>query len=154
MKMTGSKKFLSLLLCIVLIATAALFTTGCNGKTNGGETKADVSVTYAPSDEVYVLGNGKTVFDFTVVFEDDAKTCFEIHTDKTTVGDALMELGLIGGDEGPYGLYVKTVNGYTYDYDADGKYWSFYIDGEYAMSGIDLTAIEPGKSYMLKVEKA
>ena len=54
----------------------------------------------------------------------------EIHTDQETVGAALLELGLIAGEESEYGLFIKTVNGLTADYDTDGVYWAFYIDGE------------------------
>ena len=48
----------------------------------------------------------------------------------------------------------KTVNGETADYDTDGSYWAFYIDGEYAMAGVDYTAPEAGKTYAFKVEQA
>ena len=79
---------------------------------------------------------------------------YEIHTDKTIVGEALQELGLLEGEEGAYGLYVTVVDGIRADYDKDGVYWAFYIDGEYAMSGVDKKEIEAGRSYAFKVEKA
>ena len=60
---------------------------------------------------------------------------------------------LIAGEEGAYGLYVKTVNGITADYDKDQTYWAFYIDGEYAVSGVDTTDIVESSVYTLKVEK-
>ena len=84
--------------------------------------------------------------------KDGNETQFEIHTDKETVGEALQELNLIDGEEGEYGLFVKTVNGITADYDADGVYWAFYVNGEYAASGVDVTQITEGDSYALKVE--
>lgn len=99
-----------------------------------------------------VLGEGNTKFILTVVDKEGTETQFEIHTDKETVGEALSELGLIAGEEGEYGLYVKTVNGITADYDKDGVYWAFYINGEYAQTGIDATAITEGDNYSLKVE--
>ena len=68
------------------------------------------------------------------------------------VGEALQELNLIDGEEGEYGLFVKTVNGITADYDTDGVYWAFYVNGEYATSGVDVTQITEGDSYALKVE--
>ena len=77
---------------------------------------------------------------------------FEIHTDKKIVGEALLELNLIDGEQGDYGLYVKTVNGITVDFDKDGKYWAFYVGGEYAMSGVDSTEITAGSTYAFKVE--
>ncbi len=65
----------------------------------------------------------------------------------------MLELNLIAGDDSEYGLYVKTVNGITADYDVDQTYWAFYIDGEYAMTGVDTTDITPGVAYSFKVEK-
>ena len=70
-----------------------------------------------------------------------------------TVGAALLKLGVIAGDDSEYGLYVKTVNGETADYDADGTYWGFYINGEYAMTGVDATTLETGATYAFRVEK-
>ena len=78
---------------------------------------------------------------------------FTVKTDKDTVGAALLENGLIAGEEGAYGLYVKVVNGITADYDIDGSYWSFYVNGEYAMSGVDTTTIEEGVMYKLEYTK-
>ena len=84
--------------------------------------------------------------------KDGNETQFEIHTDKETVGEALAELGLIAGEESEYGLFVKSVNGITADYDKDGVYWAFYVNGEYASSGVDTTPIAEGESYSFKVE--
>ena len=106
------------------------------------------------TDEAVILGEGNTVFMFTVVDGEGNESLFEIHTDKEIVGDALAELGLIEGEESEYGLYVKKVNGITADYETDGTYWAFYINGGYAMSGVDTTPITEGEAYMFKVEKA
>ena len=100
-----------------------------------------------------VLGEGKTQFDFSVVDKDGKETKMEIHTDKKTVGEALLELELIEGEESEYGLYVKKVNGITADYDVDKTYWAFYINDEYAMTGVDATEIKEGEKYTFKVEK-
>ncbi len=148
MKMTHLKTVLSFILCIVLIAAVALFTTGCND--NQQETPETTTNAQA---EAKVLGEGENKFSFTVTDIDGVSTEFEIHTDKKIVGEALLELGLIKGDDGPYGLYVKEANGISADYDKDGTYWAFYIDGEYAPKGVDMTTIEDGKTYSFKVEK-
>ena len=148
MQMKRNNKLLSLLLCIVLTVAMALFTIGCND-----DNKETTLKTEQPKSEATVLGEGATEFAFTVVDKDGNETVFEIHTDKTIVGDALLELELIAGDEGDYGLYVKTVNGITADYDVDKTYWAFYINGEYAMTGVDATNITAGDSYTFKVEK-
>ena len=78
---------------------------------------------------------------------------FTIHTDKDTVGAALLEHDLIAGEDGAYGLYIKVVNGITADYDIDQSYWSFYVNGDYAMTGVDSTAIEEGAVYSLVYTK-
>lgn len=147
-----SKKILSFLLCMVLVLSMALLTTGCNdSKEKGNTSTAETEVT--AQKEGGVLGEGDTIFYFTVVDKEGNETEFEIHTDKQTVGEALIELDLIEGEEGDYGLFVKTVNGITADYDVDGTYWAFYVNGEYATSGGDTTTITEGDSYSFKVEK-
>ena len=125
---------------------------GCNTKKESGNAEI-TTVQETVKNEVEVLGEGKTMFLFTVVDKDGNETNFEIHTDKEIVGEALLDLELIAGDEGEFGLYVKTVNGITADYDVDQTYWAFYVDGEYAMTGVDATNIEEGKTYSFKVEK-
>lgn len=90
---------------------------------------------------------------FHVVREPDGKeTSREIHTDKETVGEALLEQKLIEGEEGDYGLYVTTVNGISLDYNTDGIYWAFYINGEYAQTGVDATNIMDGSTYSFQAE--
>ncbi|MBD5544253.1 MAG: DUF4430 domain-containing protein [Lachnospiraceae bacterium] len=168
MKMKSEKKISSLLLCMVLIVAMALFTTGCNGsagRASSEQERQDIALTddaaqeensIQTDDDVQaegnVLGEGNTKFILTVVDKEGVETQFEIHTDKETVGEALEELGLIAGEESEFGLYIKTVNGITADYDKDGVYWAFYINGEYAQTGIDSTAITEGDDYSLKVE--
>ena len=98
------------------------------------------------------MGEGETSFLFNVVDPEGKESHFEIHTDEKTVGAALLSLGLIAGEDSEYGLYVKTVNGVTVDYDQDGKYWAFYVDGEYAATGVDSTDITAGATYTFKAE--
>lgn len=151
MKKTQFKNLLSALVCIVLIAAMALCTSGCNDNLTADNVSSAVSSTITQT-QATVLGNGNTKFNFTVTDLDGKETSFEINTDKTTVGDALLEQGLIAGEDGPYGLYVKTVNGITVDYDTDGKYWAFYVNGEYATSGVDTTNVVSGETYSFKAE--
>ncbi len=171
MKKKLKRKSLSFFLCMMLIAAMALGITGCNdknaepqtvttqeetqGTTQEATQEAEQGTTQEStqeSGEAQVMGEGSTVFPLSVVDAEGQETLFEIHTDKETVGEALQELGLIDGEVGEYGLYVKTVNGITADYDKDGKYWAFYINGEYAQAGVDSTNIAEGESYSLKVE--
>ena len=148
MKQTNAKKLLSFILCMVLIAAMALIASGCNANKND-----PADTTEQPEVEVTKLGEGQTLFYFTVIEKDGKETKFEIKTDKTTVGDALLELNLIEGEAGNPGFYVKKVNGITADYDVDKTYWAFYVNGEYALSGVDTTTVEAGATYTFKVEK-
>ena len=151
MKKTQIKRLLSFALCIVLIAAMALFATGCNDNSNP-DTVSSVATQTSTKAEAIKLGEGSKSFDFTVVDVDGKETAYVISTDKSTVGEALLELELIAGEDSDYGLYVKTVNGITLDYATDGKYWAFYVNGEYAMSGVDTTNITDGETYCFKAE--
>lgn len=84
---------------------------------------------------------------------EDKTVTFTVKTDKETVGEALLEHGIVEGDEGPYGLYIKKVNGIVADYDINQCYWAFYIDGEMAMTGVDGTAITENVTYQLVYSK-
>ena len=94
------------------------------------------------------LGEGSKTLVVKVEVEENSVT-FTIHTDAETVGEALLDLGLIAGEDSQYGLYIKQVNGMTADYDIDQTYWAFYINGEYAMTGVDATPISEGEVYSL-----
>lgn len=98
------------------------------------------------------LGEGEVSFLLEVTYPDGDSESFTISTDKKTVGEALVELDFIDGEQSELGLYVKEVNGITVDFDKDGKYWAFYIDGEYAMTGVDATDIDAGSTYAFKAE--
>ena len=151
MKKTRILKLLSVSVCIVLIAAMALMITACNDNTTTDPVSSGITET-TPNSEVKKVGEGNTTFDFTVVDADGKETKFEVSTNKNNVGEALLELELIAGEDSEYGLYVKTVNGITLDYDTDGKYWAFYVNGTYATSGVDTTEIVAGDSYSFKAE--
>ena len=113
---------------------------------------ADEKVTLPVADGA-VIGQGAVAFTVEVQGADGKTVTFTVNTDEETVGAALLKLGVIAGDDSEYGLYVKTVNGETADYDTDGTYWGFYINGEYAMTGVDATTLEAGATYAFRVEK-
>ncbi len=130
--------FLALLCTVVLIS--------CNAQDPGG-LWANAAYT-----EDVSLGNGAK----TVVVEvkaGDRGVVFTVKTDADTVGAALLEHGLIAGEEGAYGLYVKKVNGITADFDVDQSYWAFFINGELAMTGVEGTQIDEGARYQLVYTK-
>ena len=142
MKVLKNKLFASVL-CMVLIVAMALSMTACTN--NNGSDAADAGQEQGLTVEMS--------FTFEVVDKDGNVETFDITTDKTTVGDALLEEGLIVGEVGQYGLYVTEVNGIVADYNVDRTYWAFYIDGAYAATGVDTTDIVDGATYSFKVEK-
>ena len=81
------------------------------------------------------------------------ETTFEYTSSAASVGEALVAEGLIEGHETEYGLYIDTVNGITADWDADQTYWAFYINGEYATTGISDTPITADTTYGLVLTK-
>lgn len=152
-KLFKSNSSLSFLLSFVLIAAMVLSLSGCSSQPSNAEISPSAPVSVNPSGEPTELGEGRTQFNLEVVTEDGETAYFTVNTDEKTVGAALLALGLISGDDGEFGLYVKTVNGVTADFDADGTYWAFYIGGEYASAGVDATEISAGTTYSLKIEK-
>lgn len=127
---------LSRVLLLVLIAVMALTVVSCGNSET--ETQGEAIA--------------KT-FTFQVITLDGETSTFTITTERALVGEALLDEGLIEGEEGAYGLYVKRVNGILADYDVDGTYWAFYINGAYGMTGVDTTPVEDGATYAFKVEK-
>lgn len=141
------KKLLALLLALVL--TLALAACGQKEENKTDDQTNDPAITDQDNaaDEKVTL----PVADGAVIGQ--GAVAFTVNTDEETVGAALLKLGVIAGDDSEYGLYVKTVNGETADYDADGTYWGLYINGEYAMTGVDATTLEAGATYAFRVEK-
>lgn len=86
-------------------------------------------------------------FTVTVTHADGSQKTFSYTAAEETVGAALAAEGLIAGETGAYGLYVTTVDGEIADYDENGCYWAFYIDGEYAQYGVDQTELTDGAAY-------
>lgn len=150
-KTMNFKKLCSLCLCILLIATIALFTTACTN--NSTITIGNVSDGNSATAEILSVGQGVNSFTFVVSDVEGKETHYAVSTDKTTVGEALMELELIDGEEGAYGIYVKTVNGITLDYNTDGMYWAFYIGEEMSPTGADMTDIVNGTTYRFVAAK-
>ena len=146
MKNNSIKKLLALVLAFVLTAAAAL--AGCS------TTPAETTAPPAETQPVTEVGEGAANFELTIVDKDGVTHLYRVHTNVGMVGEALIEVGLIDGEQGPYGMYIKSVLGQVLDYETDGMYWSFYVNGEYALTGVDQTPVEHDGKYMLKAEAA
>ena len=138
------KKLLSMMLLLLMLVAV----TGCGGVTGN-----------APQESAAVVADGETIGEGSKTFSaeigdlDGNKIAFTVKTDKDIVGEALQELGVLEGEEGPYGLYIKAVNGVPLDYEKDGAYWAFYVDDAYATAGVDETTIVETSVYRLQAEK-
>jgi len=92
------------------------------------------------------FGKGAKTLYFEVKAENQSVT-FTIHSDKETVGEALVDNKLVAGEQSAFGLYVKVVNGMTADWDVDQSYWAFYKDGAFSLTGVDTTKFADGDHY-------
>ncbi len=83
------------------------------------------------------------------VVADGKIVTFAIKTDADNLEGALTEHNLISGENGAYGLYVKSVNGIKADYDTDKAYWALTKDGNSAQEGVTGTKISGGEVFEL-----
>ena len=79
---------------------------------------------------------------------------YTIETAETYLRGALEQEKLVEGEDGPYGLYIKKVNGLSADYATDGAYWAIYEGDAEAMTGVDEIKLKDGGLYKLVYTKA
>ena len=152
MKKFFTRKMLFTLTALVLIAVMALTLCSCGKGTIKNASETEVQATEKVTSATPV-GEGAKTFTFKCVFEDGSEKVYTVSTDKQNVGEALLENKLIDGDEGEFGLYVKTVCDVVADYDVNGAYWAFYEGDNMAMNGCDTTAVKPGTEYSFRYTK-
>lgn len=122
-KQTAVSRGAALLLALLLIVSGFAGCTG--GKTTSG---------------------AKTV-TLQVVHGDGSAKDFKVSTDAEYLGEALLNEKLIEGENGEYGLFVKTVDGETID-EANQEWWCLTKDGEMTTTGVDTTPIADGETYV------
>lgn len=138
------KKFLCVCLALMMLMSLA----AC-----GQRHKPAEPTVYADGAVINIhKGEPTKTFTVEVVDAQGETVTVTVKTDLDTVGEVLQEAGMLQGEQGEFGLYIKTVNGTYADYDTDGTYWAFYVDGEYAMTGVDMTESVDGAVYRLVVE--
>ena len=130
-----TRSFLSLLVILALFAAVALTFTACDDDMKNEETQVS-----------------EIEFAVEVTKQDGTTKSFTVRSNKSNVGDALGEKGIISGEDGSYGWFITTVDGEYHKWEEDRKYWAFYINGEYAMNGVSSTSIVEGDTYSFKVE--
>ncbi len=87
-----------------------------------------------------------------VINSADESVIYELNTDAEYLRQAMDEAeGLTyGGTESEYGIMISTVNGEVADYNVDGSYWSFYVNGEYCNYGIDTQPVMDGDAFVIE----
>ncbi len=95
--------------------------------------------------------DGSKEISIHVIDDTASSTVYIVNTDAKYLHQAIDETkGLtVSGTESEYGLMVETVNGITADYEKDGAYWAFYVDGEYCIYGIDQQQVDDGQTYQI-----
>ena len=159
------KKLLNLTALLLACLTLVLCFAACNDKDKDSKAASTTSLTEDDGsikkeglweNAIYLkdttIGEGDTTFNVVISIDKQSIT-LTVKTNAETVGAALLENEVISGEEGAYGLYIKKVNGVTADYDKDKAYWAFYVDGEYATSGVDSTKIDSSVTYKLEYAK-
>ena len=121
---------ISILLALIFVLSMAFTLVACqNEDDNGEESAKPITITLE------------------VVGPDGSSKEHTVNTDSSkNLRQALEGAGLISGDEGPYGMYVKVVDGITADYDVDGSWWSLTKNGVMC-SGVDSTPIADGDHF-------
>ena len=136
--MKNMKPFLALLtVAFFIVALSA-----CKGDKAENENLWDCAI-YT---EDKTFGIGERSF-FAEVKAEDISVTFTINTDKENLEDALVEHKLIDGDKGPYGMYIKKVNGITADYDIDKSYWALSQNGTPLATGASGVEIKGGEHF-------
>ena len=123
------KRLLALLMCAALVLALA----GC--------TSAKKDEGSAPTKE-----EEGAAFTLKIVHGDGTEVTKDVTTHKDTLGEALLDEGLIAGEEGAYGLFVKTVDGETVD-DAKEQWWCLTRGGQQVNTGVDSTPVEDGATF-------
>ncbi len=135
------------IICVILPLCMALCIVAC-GNTEKSEGLWENAVYLEDTS----FGNGQKAVAVEVKAGEKSIT-FTIYTDAKFLGEALFAHELIDGEMGQFGMYIKSVNGITADYDVDQSYWGFFKNGEYMMTGVDATPIADGEHYELVYTK-
>ena len=141
------KKVIRSVVLVVVALSFVLCLVSCNEKIDAEGLWENA--TYRSDKE---FGKGDKTVEVEVKVEEQSVT-FTINTDAETLGAALLEHELIAGEDGQFGIYVKSVNGIVADYDVDKSYWGFYQNGEYLMTGVDTTEIDGGEHFEVVYSK-
>ncbi len=121
--MKNTLKFASLVLALAIVV---LFSVSCTEKVDTDAIWEDATYT---SDTA--LGTGANTVKVEIAAGERSVT-LTVNTDKSTLGDALFELGILNDPS-----FFDTCNGMKLDWNETQAYWGFYVDGSLALYGIN-----------------
>ncbi len=143
----NTRKITAVLLMLTLMFAFA----SCGNTPETPETSLWSSAVYQEDTE---LGEGAKTLGIKVTAEEKS-IVITIKSDAETVGEALLENGVVEGSDGAYGLYISHVNGIKAVYEEDGAYWGFLDkDGNLMSVGVDMTELLDGDVYELRYTKS
>ncbi len=95
---------------------------------------------------------GSKAITIEVVNKEKATKSYDVKTDAEFLRQAMEETKdlTFSGTESEFGMMVETVNGETADYNVDGAYWAFYVNGEYCNYGIDTQPVVDGDKFTIE----
>lgn len=151
------KKIIAVFAALAIIFSLA----SCTSKPVADETTTANS-TEAPVTELLILDSSFSSFGskddykhacyLEIIQKDGSARKYGVYATEDSLGKSLSAMGIIAGEEGPYGLMIESVLGVEHIYETSGYTWMIYINGEQSQVGIDSIMIEDGATYTLKVE--
>lgn len=128
--MKQTKLFRTLLLVFAVLIAATVLCTAC--------TQAEPQA-------------GTKTITVEIIVDGSPTVTKSITTEAEYLRGALEEEDLLIGEESPYGLFVKTVNGVTAD-DAKQQWWCFTKGGADLFTGVDTTPIADGDTFEITLK--
>jgi hypothetical protein len=93
---------------------------------------------------------GKKAYTITVVHSDGSEKVFEGYSEAEYLGTVLVESGAVEDNQDQYGLYILVADGEEASWEKDQAYWGFFVNGEYAIEGMNTTETVAGAVYRLE----
>ena len=94
--------------------------------------------------------SGSKNYTVTVVHKDGTVKDFAYRTDAEYLAEALLEEGLVSGEDSQYGLTIITVDGEAAVWATDNAYWAIWIGEEMAMTGASEIPVYDGSAFKLE----
>ena len=111
---------------------------------------AAMAIIYATFKEKPVEGSKSITIE--VVDSKEETTTYELKTDAKYLIEAMeeaKELGLTfsGEESEEFGMSIYEINGETADFNVDGAYWGFFVNGDYCNYGVSTQPVEDGDAF-------